>query len=137
MSNEEFERKQTEQKAAHMLMVEFVKSNADLMATVLEPIVATWGEVTYPSLKDNMGVVSQVFAGIALELIEHNSGLDPEDVENMVLPVGAKTMNNTIEQLSKLINAVQPLFVLFIDKEIKDPALEMVRQAFYKYEAQM
>jgi hypothetical protein len=46
-------------------------------------------------------------------------------------------MNNTIEQLSKLINAVQPLFVLFIDKEIKDPALEMARQAFYKYEAQM
>ena len=91
MSNEEFERKQTEQKAAHMLMVEFVKSNADLMATVLEPIVATWGEVTYPSLKDNMGVVSQVFAGVALELIDHNSSLDPEDCDNMVLPVGAKT----------------------------------------------
>ena len=137
MSKEEFKKKQEEQIAAHMLMMEFVKSHADLMATVLEPIVAMWGEVTYPSLKDNMGVVSQVFAGVALELIDHNSNLEPEDVNNMVLPVGAKTMNNTIEQLSKLINAVQPLFVLFIDKEIKDPALEMARQAFYKYEAQM
>ena len=48
MSNEEFKKKQEEQRAAHMLMVEFVKSNADLMAKVLEPIVATWGEVTYP-----------------------------------------------------------------------------------------
>jgi hypothetical protein len=137
MSNEEFERKQTEQKAAHMLMVEFVKNHAELMATVLEPIVATWGEVTYPSLKDNMGVVSQVFAGVALELIDHNSSLDPEDNDNMVLPVGAKTMNNTIEELSKFITSVRHLFVLFIDKNINDPAIEMVRRAFYKYEAQM
>jgi hypothetical protein len=137
MSNKEFMKEQRERQAAHMLMVDYVKNNADLIAEVLEPIVATWFEISYASLKDSMGVVSQVFAGIALELIEHNSGLDPEDVENMVLPVGAKTMNNTIEQLSKLINAVQPLFVLFIDKEIKDPALEMTRQAFYKYEAQM
>lgn len=137
MSNTEFMKEQRERQAAHMLMVDYVKNNADLIAEVLEPIVATWFEISYASLKDSMGVVSQVFAGIALELIEHNSGLDPEDVENMVLPVGAKTMNNTIEQLSKLVNAVQPLFVLFIDKEIKDPALEMARQAFYKYEAQM
>ena len=137
MSNEEFERKQTEQKAAHMLMVEFVKSNADLMATVLEPIVATWGEVTYASLKDNMGVVSQVFAGVALELIDHNSSLDPEDCDNMVLPVGAKTMNSTIEELSKFITSVRTLFVLFIDKNINHPAIDMVRRAFYKYEAQM
>ena len=137
MSNEEFKKKQEEQRAAHMLMVEFVKSNADLMATVLEPIVATWGEVTYPSLKDNMGVVSQVFAGVALELIDHNSNLEPEDVNNMVLPVGAKTMSSTIEDLSKFIAAVRYLFVLFIDKNIDHPAIDMVRRAFYKYEAQM
>ena len=112
MSKEEFKKKQEEQIAAHMLMMEFVKSHADLMATVLEPIVAMWGEVTYPSLKDNMGVVSHVFAGVALELIDHNSNLEPEDVNNMVLPVGAKTMNNTIEELSKFIASVRHLFVL-------------------------
>ena len=137
MSKEEFKKKQEEQRAAHMLMMEFVKSHADLMATELEPIVAMWGEVTYPSLKDNMGVVSQVFAGVALELIDHNSNLDPEDVNNMVLPVGAKTMNNTIEELSKFIASVRHLFVLFIDKNIDHPAIDMVRRAFYKYEAQM
>ena len=137
MSNEEFKKKQEEQRAAHMLMVEFVKSNADLMATVLEPIVAMWGEVTYPSLKDNMGVVSQVFAGVALELIDHNSNLAPEDCDNMVLPVGAKTMSSTIDELSKFIAAVRYLFVLFIDKNINHPAIDMVRRAFYKYEAQM
>ena len=80
-------KEQRERQAAHMLMVDYVKNNADLIAEVLEPIVATWFEISYASLKDSMGVVSQVFAGIALELIEHNSGLDPEDVENMVLPV--------------------------------------------------
>ena len=137
MSNEEFKKKQEEQRAAHMLMVEFVKSNADLMAKVLEPIVATWGEVTYESLKTNMGVVSQVFAGVALELIDHNSNLDPEDCDNMVLPVGAKTMSSTIDELSKFIAAVRYLFVLFIDKNIDHPAIDMVRRAFYKYEAQM
>ena len=137
MSNEEFKKKQEEQRAAHMLMVEFVKSNADLMAKVLEPIVATWGAVTYESWKDNMGVVSQVFAGVALELIDHNSNLDPEDCDNMVLPVGAKTMSSTIEELSKFISAVRYLFVLFIDKNIDHPAIDMVRRAFYKYEAQM
>jgi len=137
MSKEEFKKKQEEQIAAHMLMMEFVKSHADLMATVLEPIVAMWGEVTYPSLKDNMGVVSQVFAGVALELIDHNSNLEPEDVNNMVLPVGAKTMSSTIEELSKFIAAVRYLFVLFIDKNINHPAIDMVRRAFYKYEAQM
>jgi hypothetical protein len=137
MSNEEFKKKQEEQRAAHMLMVEFVKSNADLMAKVLEPIVATWGEVTYESLKTNMGVVSQVFAGVALELIDHNSNLDPEDCDNMVLPVGAKTMSSTIDEFSKFIAAVRYLFVLFIDKNIDHPAIDMVRRAFYKYEAQM
>jgi len=120
-----------------MLMVEFVKNNADLMAKVLEPIVAMWGEVTYESLKDNMGVVSQVFAGVALELIDHNSILDPEDCDNMVLPVGARTMSSTIDELSKFIAAVRYLFVLFIDKNIDHPAIDMVRRAFYKYEAQM
>ena len=137
MSNEEFERKQTEQKAAHMLMVEFVKSNADLMATVLEPIVATWGEVTYASLKDNMGVVSQVFAGVALELIDHNSSLDPEDCDNMVLPVGAKTMNDTIEEMSKFIHSVRLLLWILQTKFNDDPAIKLAGEVFYKYQPQM
>ena len=137
MSNEEFKKKQEEQRAAHMLMVEFVKNNADLIAEVLEPIVATWGEVTYSTLKDNIGVVSQVFAGVALDLIDHNSDLDPEDLENMVLPVGAKTMRSTIEELSKFITSVRTLFVVFIDKNINHPAIDMVHRAFYNYEAHM
>ena len=137
MSNEEFEKKLEEQRAAHMLMMEFVRNHADLIATVLEPIVAIWGEVTYPSLKDNMGVVSQVFAGLALDLIDHNSDLDPEDIDNMILPVGARTMRSTIEELSKFISSVRGLFQLFIDKNLKHPAIEMVQKAFSEYEAQM
>ena len=137
MSNEEFTKKQNEQRAAHMLMTDYVKNHADEVATVLEPIIAKWFEVTYESLKDNLGVVSQVFAGVALELIDHNSELDPDDNDNMILPVGAKTMNSTIEELSKFIHSVRSLFILLIDKNINDPAFDMVRKAFYKYEAQM
>lgn len=137
MSNKDFESKCNEQKAAHMLMTDFVKNNADLVAKVLEPIVGLWGEVTYETLKNDVSVVSQVFAGVALQLIDHNDSLDRDDPDNMILPVGAKTMNSTIEGLAKMTAAMRSLFVLLIDKYYDNPAFEMSCRAFYKYEAQM
>ena len=137
MSNEEFEKHHNEQRAAHMLMVEFVKRNADTIATALQPMIALWGEVTYESLKDNVSVVSQVFAGVALTLIDHNSSLEPSDPDNMILPVGAKTMNSTIDELSKFITSSRELFLFLIGKNLDDPAIELVRRTFFKYEAQM
>ena len=137
MSNKEFLRKQQECNAAHMLLVEFVKNNADVVANALQPIIAIWGEVTYESLNNAVGVVSQVFAGVALQLIDHNSGLDPEDTDNIVLPVGARTMNDTIESLSKFISSTRDMWLFLINENIDNPAVDMVRKAFWKYEAQM
>ena len=137
MSNEEWNKKQEERRAAHMLLVEFVKNNPDEVANALQPIIAMWGEVTFESLKNDMGVVSQVFAGLALQLIEHNSALEPEDSDNMILPVGAKTMNDTLESLAKFIDSTREMWLMLINKNINRPAFDMVRQAFWKYEAQM
>lgn len=120
-----------------MLLVEFVKNNPDEVANALQPIIAMWGEVTFESLKNDMGVVSQVFAGLALQLIEHNSALEPEDSDNMILPVGAKTMNDTLESLAKFIDSTREMWLMLINKNINRPAFDMVRQAFWKYEAQM
>lgn len=136
-NNKEWKRMMDEQRAAHLLMVEFVKNNANVVASVLEPIIGLWHEVTYESLKDNVGVVSQVFAGVALTLIDHNSNFDRNDPDNMVLPVGARTMNNTIEDLSKFIESTRSLFMFLIEKYDDSPAIDMTKRAFYKYEPQM
>lgn len=137
MSNEEYFKKSEEQKAAHMLMTEFVKNNADLVAKALQPIVAIWGEVTYESLNNDLGVVGRAFAGIALEVIEHNSCLEIDDPDLMALPVGARAMSNTVNSLSKFILSTRELWVLLINKHINDPAMQMAHKAFCKYEAQM
>lgn len=137
MSNEEFFKKKEEERAAHMLLVEFIKNHPDVVADALQPIIAIWGEVSYESLKNDVGVVSQVFAGLALKLIDHNSSLSPEDSDNMVLPVGARTMSSTIESLAKFIDSTRSLWLFLIDKHIENPAVRMVHETFMKYEAQM
>ena len=138
MSNKkEWEKKMDRERAAHLLMVEFVKNNADVVAICLEPFVGLYNEVSYECLKDDMSVVNQVFAGIALQLIDHNSSLDPDDPDNMVLPVGAQTMSSCIEELTKFLNSTRMMFFYLTNKYDNDPAIEMAKQAFFKYEPQM
>lgn len=136
MSNEEFLKKQNEQDAAHMLMVEFVKRNAGDVARALETIIPLHNEVTYDTLERGMGVVNQTFASIALQLIDHNSGLEPGDPDSLTLPVGAKTMNETIEEMSKFIHSVKLLLWMVNEKFDDDPAVKLVRDAFWDYEPQ-
>ena len=93
---EAWQKKLNQEHAAHLLMVEFVKRESDHIARALESIIPLEHEVSYESLEQDMGVVNQTFASIALQLIAHNSLLDPTDPDNMVLPVGAKVMNDTI-----------------------------------------
>lgn len=124
-----------ERNAAHLLMVEFVKNNPDDVARALEPIVGLWHEVNYDELKSSMGVVSHVFAGLALSLIDHNSSLDPEDKGRMFLPVGAVTMNNTLEALSRVIESMRFLFLGLVEKYDKHPAFKIAQQTFFEYEA--
>ena len=140
MSNEKEEarkKKLNEEHAAHLLMTEFVKREADHIARAIESIVPLENEVSYETLEQGMGVVNQTFASIALQLIAHNSLLDPTDPDNMVLPVGAKTMNDTIEEMSKFIHSVRLLLWILQEKFQDDPAIKLAGEVFYKYQPQM
>ena len=137
MNNEAFSKKMKEQHAAHLLMTEFVKREADDIARALESIVTLHREVTYESLTENMSVVNQTFANLALTLIDHNSGLDPNDIDNMTLPVGAKKMNSTIEDLSKFIQHTRLLLFMLLEKHSNDPAVKLASETFWEYDTQM
>ena len=137
MSNETLKKKQNEERAAHLLMTEFVKREADDIARALENIIPLENEVSYESLEQSMGVVNQTFASIALQLIHHNSLLDPTDPDNMVLPVGAKTMNDTIEEMSKFIHSVRMLLFMLQERYAEDPAVKLASETFYNYQPQM
>lgn len=137
MCNKSFEKKMKERNAAHLLLTEFVKREAEDIARALEPLIPIYGEVTRESLKDNMRVVAQTFAGLALQLIDHNSALDPEDTNNMILPCGAKTMHSTLEELSRFIEGTRQLMWTIGDKHYDDPAIKLVRETFFEYDTQM
>lgn len=137
MSNEELIKKQNERNAAHMLLTEFVKREASEIAKALESIIPLNNQVTYETLEHGMSVVNQTFASVALQLIEHNSLLDPTDPNNMVLPVGARIMNDTIEELSKFIHSVQHLLWILQEKFYDDAAIKLADETFSKYDAQM
>lgn len=140
MSNkkdEAWQKKLNQEHAAHLLMTEFVKREADHIARALESIIPLEHEVSYESLEQGMGVVNQTFASIALQLIAHNSLLDPTDPDNMVLPVGAKVMNDTIEEMSKFIHSVRLLLWILQEKFQDDPAVKLAGEVFYKYQPQM
>lgn len=135
--DEEWKKKKEREKTAHMLLTEFVKREADIIAKSIESIIPLHDEISYESLEQNMSVVNQTFASIALQLIAHNSLLDPNDPDNMALPVGAKIMNDTIEDMSKFIHSVRVLLWVIQDKFQDDPAIKMADEVFYEYQPQM
>ena len=140
MSNEKeekWQKKLNKQHAAHLLMTEFVKREADYVARALESIIPLENEVSYESLEQGMGVVNQTFASIALQLIHHNSLLDANDPDNMALPVPAKTMNETIEEMAKFIHSVRSLLWMLQEKFNDDPAIKLAGEAFYDYKPQL
>ena len=136
MSNEAAMKRINERNAAHLLMTEFVKREASEIARALESIVVLHREVNYESLTENMSVVNQTFASLALTLIDHNAYLDPEDSDNMILPVGAKQMKVTIEDLSKFIKSTRLLLWMLFDKFEDDAAVKLASETFFEYDNQ-
>ena len=130
-------KKINERNAAHLLMTEFVKREASEIATALESIVPLHLQVNYESLTENMCVVNQTFASIALTLIDHNAGLEPNDNDNMILPVGANKMKETIEDLSKFIKSTRLLLWLLLEKYQDDSAIKLARDTFWEYDNKM
>lgn len=136
MSNEAYEKMMKERNAAHLLLTEFVKREADAVARALEPLIPIYGEVTTESLKDNMRVVAQVFAGLSLQLIDHNAGLEENDSDRMILPVGAKEMHQTLYELSRFIEGTRQL-LWTISRHHEDPAVDLASKTFFEYDTQM
>jgi hypothetical protein len=136
MSNEAAMKRINERNAAHLLMTEFVKREASEIARALESIIVLHREVNYESLTENMSVVNQTFASLALTLIDHNAYLDPEDSDNMILPVGAKQMKVTIEDLSKFIKSTRLLLWMLFDKFEDDAAVKLASETFFEYDNQ-
>ena len=136
MSNEAAMKRINERNAAHLLMTEFVKREASEIARALESIIVLHREVNYESLTENMSVVNQTFASLALTLIDHNAYLDPEDSDNMILPVGAKQMKVTIEDLSKFIKSTRLLLWMLFDKFEEDAAVKLASETFFEYDNQ-
>ena len=137
MSNEAAMKRINERNAAHLLMTEFVKREASEIARALESIIVLHREVNYESLTENMSVVNQTFASLALTLIDHNAYLDPEDSDNMILPVGAKQMKVTIEDLSKFIKSTRLLLWMLFDKFEDDAAVKLASETFFEYDNQV
>lgn len=123
--------------AAHLLMTKFVEREADFIAMALEYIIPLRNEVTYDRLEKDMSVVNQTFASLALQVISHNSSLDDEDPDVMYLPVGAKEMRDTLEELSKFIHSVRHLLFFLYDKYRDDVAVKMADEIFSEFDPQM
>ena len=123
--------------AAHLLMTKFVEREANFIAMALEYIIPLRDEVTYDRLEKDMSVVNQTFASMALQVISHNSSLDDEDPDVMYLPVGAKEMRDTLEELSKFIHSVRHLLFFLYDKYRDDVAVKMADEIFSEYDPQM
>ena len=118
-------------------MTKFVEREASDIASALECIIPHWFEITYDGLERSMSVVNQTFASVALQLISHNSCLDPEDPDNLTLPVGANEMQNALTELSKFIHSTRTLLFMLYDKHHDDPAIKLADETFSKYDAQM
>ena len=123
--------------AAHLLMTKFVEREANFIAMALEYIIPLRDEVTYDRLEKDMSVVNQTFASLALQVISHNSSLDDEDPDVMYLPVGAKEMRDTLEELSKFIHSVRHLLFFLYDKYRDDVAVKMADEIFSDFDPQM
>ena len=118
-------------------MTKFVEREANFIAMALEYIIPLRDEVTYERLEKDMSVVNQTFASLALQVISHNSSLDDEDPDVMYLPVGAKEMRDTLEELSKFIHSVRHLLFFLYDKYRDDVAVKMADEIFSEFDPQM
>jgi hypothetical protein len=130
---EKREMKMAQLRAAHMLMTEFVKENADDIASIigeLTPFLLC--ETDLSGIRNYMNVVNATFATVALEVIKGNNVEEPEH-ETLSLPVDANRMQNSIFTLNRMLDRLSHLFY-FIEIHEKVPAFKMCQEAYDKDE---
>lgn len=114
--------------AAHQLMTQWVKDNADDVAhaiSELAPFIC--GECTLSGMKNLLNTVNVTFATVALEVIKARN--EHGDDNTMCLPVDALEMQNTLYDLSRFLKMFSPLGYL-MEKNENMPAFRMSISAY-------
>lgn len=114
--------------AAHQLMTQWVKENADDVAhaiSTLTPFIC--GQCTISGMKELLNTVNITFATVALEVIRSRNENGDEDTK--CLPVDALEMQNTLYDLSRFLKMFSPLGYL-MEKNEDMPAFRMSISAY-------
>lgn len=119
--------------AAHQLMTQWVKDNAEDVAhaiSELAPFIC--GECTLSGMKNLLNTVNVTFATVALEVIRARN--EHGDDNTMCLPVDALEMQNTLYDLSRFLKMFSPLGYL-MEKNENMPAFRMSISAYDKVDS--
>lgn len=96
--------------AAHQLMTQWVKENAeDVAGAISELVPFICGECDTAGLDRSMNVVNTVFANVALDVIKSRNSVDEEKEEPLCLPADAGSMQNALYELSRFLKMFRRL----------------------------
>lgn len=130
MKENEIHERNAQRNAAHLLMKEYVKNNADSVASVLESILPFFQECTYAGLQSSMNTVNVTFASVALDVIKSTWETESESPDRLCLPADATDMKTAIFYLSKIIDKLGMLSCL-AENNKNDPAIKMCIETNY------
>lgn len=132
-NSKKFDEQQAHQKAARMLMKEFIEEHPTEIQLAMQEVIPYFNfECSMSGLRSSLNVVNVTFATVALDVIK--SAVEEEDEEKRhYLPVDASEMRSAIFYLSKAVEAIGPIAAL-IERHRNDPAFKMTTEAFSKTE---
>ena len=130
MKEKEIKARNAQRNAAHLLMKEYVKNNADSVASVLESILPFFQECTYAGLQSSMNTVNVTFASVALDVIKSTWETEAESSNRLCLPADANDMKIAIYYLSKIIDKLG-LLSCMAENHKDDPAIKMCIESNY------
>lgn len=124
--------------AAHQLMTQFVKDNAEEVAhSISELAPFLCGECSISDLQESLNTVNITFATVALDVINsRNTQNDPEAQSRnpRCLPVDAIEMQNALYSFSRFMKSFSAMASL-IEKNENMPAFRMSIGIFSKVDS--
>ena len=122
--------------AAHQLMTQWVKDNAEDVAHALSTLAPFMCEQSsMAGMRSNLNTVNVTFATVALEVIRsRNESDEVEGGPGSCLPVDALEMQNTLYELSRFLKMFSPLGYL-MEKNQEMPAFRMSISAYDKVDS--
>ena len=110
--------------AAHQLMTQWVKNNANEVASVIGELVPfICGECDYAGLQKALNTVNITFATVALEVVKQRNDSSVEENKRapLCLPADAMEMQSALYNLSRFMKKFNPLGLL-LERNEKMPA---------------